>query len=141
MSTLPFYTSETKDPTTIGYAERVSVEDAKEVFELGGEIAISEHGWRRQILITDQTPVHTHQTTTWSDLTEQVREGRKVYSSQRLYIVKHNTLQDSSAIDLIANCLTEHENWDADTWQRIEDILECTGRHIPPTADDNELVA
>lgn len=76
---------EPEEPTRI--ARRATLSEAKDHFDIGGDVAVSEHGHEKTFPVGPQTTVHNWRTTTWKDLRKQVAEWRHRYPNQRYYIV------------------------------------------------------
>jgi hypothetical protein len=82
--------SEPEQPSTNAEgqtAHRVSVDEARQHFEQGGTVLVSERGDKETRVVSSSSVTHSAQTTTWTALLEQVSEWRSRYPNQRFYAV------------------------------------------------------
>lgn len=68
-------------------ATRVTQHEARQHFDAGGAVLVSEHGHESTRPVGPSTTTHTRTTTTWDELVAQVRMWRNRYPNQRFYIV------------------------------------------------------
>lgn len=75
----------------IGTARRVHQREAHAAFNRGETIAVSDRGHEPSFDVYRTTTVHSADSTTWTDLLEQVQTWRNRYSNQRYYIVDYGS--------------------------------------------------
>lgn len=62
--------------------------EARQHFEAGGAVLVSEYGHETERAVGPMTVVHTRASITWSALVASVRMWRNRYPNQRFYIVR-----------------------------------------------------
>ncbi len=70
-------------------ARRVTIHEARQAFDAGQEILVSEYGHKRTVPVTQTSTTHTKDRTTFETLRATVDEWRGRYPNQRYYIVVH----------------------------------------------------
>lgn len=68
-------------------AERVHANTARKHFENGGRVLVTETDEANFVVVTPGTTWHSRETTTWEELSSQVRMWRSRYPRQRYYII------------------------------------------------------
>lgn len=68
-------------------ARRVKMLEAKDHFDDGGDVVVSERGHEATYLVTPNTTVHNNRNTTWDELRFQVSIWKDRHPNQRYYIV------------------------------------------------------
>jgi len=69
-------------------ARRVSVGQAREHFDAGGDVLVSEHGHRPTWPVNPDTTLHNRERITWRELRAMVAMWRRRYPNQRFYVVE-----------------------------------------------------
>ena len=68
-------------------ASRVSEREARDHFESGASVLVSEQGHLEELLVGPSTVTHDKSRTTWQALKAQVDMWRNRYPGQRYYII------------------------------------------------------